>query len=63
MSRISEKIKSLVSKRISNKGNNAAEQPKRSEEELEAICKSKSLLQRTQDSIKEIWLLCMEPFI
>lgn len=63
MSRISEKIKSLVSKRISNKGNNAAEQSKRSDEELEAICKSKSLLQRTQDSIKEIWLLCMEPFI
>ncbi len=66
MSRICDRInriKSLLSKKTPDNNNNSVEQPKRSEEELEMVCKSKSLLQKTQDSIKEIWLLCMEPFM
>lgn len=63
MSRICDRIKSLLSKKDSDNNNNSVEQPERSEEELEMVCKSKSLLQKTQDSIKEIWLLCMEPFM
>lgn len=63
MSRIYDMIKGLPPKKVSANSGNSDEQPKRSEEELETICKSKSLLQKTQDSIREIWLLCMEPFI
>lgn len=62
MSRIYGKIKSLLSKDSSSGNNNTDKQNNRSEE-LEAICKSKSLLQKTQNSVKEIWLLCMEPFV
>lgn len=63
MSRIYDKIKGLLPKKGSANSGNTEEQPKRSEEELETICKSKSLFQKTQDSIREIWLLCMEPFM
>ena len=56
-------IKGLLPKKFSANSGNSDEQPKRSEEELETICKSKSLLQKTQDSIRDIWLLCMEPFM
>ena len=56
-------IKGLLPKKVSANSGNFDEQPQRSEEELETICKSKSLFQKTQDSIKEIWLLCMEPFM
>ena len=56
-------IKGLLPKKVSANSGNSDEQPKRSEGELETICKSKSLLQKTQDSIREIWLLCMEPFM
>ena len=66
MSRIYDRIQGLLPKKISANSDNSDEhdkQPKRSEEELETICKSKSLLQKTQDSIREIWLLCMEPFM
>ena len=58
MSRIYDMIKGLLPKKVSaNSGNSD------SEDELETICESKSLLQKTQDSIREIWLLCMEPFM
>ena len=63
MSRIYDKLKGLIPKKVSAYSGNSDEQPKRSEEELETICESKSLLQKTQDSIREIWLLSMEPFI
>ena len=63
MSRIYNRIKGLLLKNVSANSGNSEEQPKRSEEELETICKSKSLLQKTQDSIRDIWLLCMEPFM
>ena len=63
MSRIHDRIKGLRPKKVSANSDNSDEQPKRSEEELETICKSKSLLQKTQDNIREIWLLCMEPFM
>lgn len=63
MSRIYDMIKGLLPKKVSANSGNSDEQLKRSEGELETICKSKSLLQKTQDSIREIWLLCMEPFI
>lgn len=63
MSRIYDMIKGLLPKKVSANSGNFDEQPQRSEEELETICKSKSLFQKTQDSIKEIWLLCMEPFM
>lgn len=63
MSRIYDMIKGLLPKKVSTNSGNSDEHPKRSEEELETICKSKSLLQKTQDSIREIWLLCMEPFM
>lgn len=64
MSRIYDRIKGLLPKKVSANSDNSDEQPKRSEEELETICESKSLLQKkTQDSIREIWLLCMEPFM
>lgn len=63
MSKIYDKIQGLLPKKFSADSGNSDEQPKRSEEELETICKSKSLLQKTQDSIREIWLLCMEPFM
>lgn len=56
-------IKGLLPKKFSANSGNSDEQLKRSEGELETICKSKSLLQKMQDSIREIWLLCMEPFI
>ena len=56
-------IKGLLPKKVSANSNISDEQPQRSEEELEMICESKSLLQKTQDSIREIWLLCMEPFM
>ena len=62
MSRIYDMIKGLLPKKVSaNSGN--SDELKCSEEELETICESKSLLQKTQDSIREIWLLCMEPFM
>lgn len=60
MSRIYNRIKGLLLKNVSANSGNSEEQPKRSEEELETICKSKSLLQKTQDSISEIWLLSMD---
>ena len=63
MSRIYDRIKELLPKKVSANSDNSEEQPQRSEEELETICESKSLLQKTQDSIREIWLLCMEPFM
>lgn len=63
MSRIYDMIKGLLPKKVSANSGNFDKQPKRSEEDLETICKSKSLLQKTQDSIREIWLLCMEPFM
>lgn len=63
MSRIYDMIKGLLPKKVSANSGNSDEQLKRSEGELETICKSKSLLQKMQDSIREIWLLCMEPFI
>lgn len=63
MSRIYDMIKGLLPKKVSANSGYSDEHPKRSEEELETICKSKSLLQKTQDSIREIWLLCMEPFM
>lgn len=63
MSKIYDRIQGLLPKKVSANSGNFDEQPKRSEGELETICKSKSLLQKTQDSIREIWLLCMEPFI
>ena len=56
-------IKGLLPKKVSANSGNSDKQPKRSEEELETIRESKSLLQKTQDSISEIWLLCMEPFM
>lgn len=63
MSKIYDRIQGLLPKKVSANSGNSDEQPKRSEGELETICKSKSLLQKTQDSIREIWLLCMEPFM
>ena len=63
MSRIYDRIKGLLPKKVSANSGNSDEQPIRSEEELETICESKSLLQKTQDHIREIWLLCMEPFM
>ena len=63
MSRIYDMIKGLLPKNVSANSGNSDEQPQRSEEELETICESKSLLQKMEDSIREIWLLCMEPFI
>ena len=63
MNRIYDRIKGLLPKKVSANSGNSDKQPKRSEEELETICKSESLLQKTQDSIREIWLLCMEPFM
>ena len=60
MSRIYNRIKGLLPKNVSANSGNSDEQPKRSEEELETICESKSLLQKTQDSISEIWLLSMD---
>lgn len=63
MSRFYDKIKGLLPKKVSANSDNSDEQPQRSEDELETICESKSLLQKTQDSIREIWLLCMEPFM
>ena len=63
MSKIYDRIQGLLPKKVSANSGNSDEHPKRSEEELETICKSKSLLQKTQDSIRDIWLLCMEPFI
>lgn len=63
MSRIYDMIKGLLPKKVSANSGNSDEQSQRSEEELETICKSKSLLQKTQDNIREIWLLCMEPFM
>lgn len=56
-------IKGLLPKNVSANSGNSDEQPQRSEEELETICESKSLLQKMEDSIREIWLLCMEPFM
>ena len=56
-------IKGLRPKKVSANSDTSDEQPQRSEKELETICESKSLLQKTQDSIREIWLLCMEPFM
>ena len=63
MSRIYDMIKGLLPKKISANSGNSDEHPKRSEEELETIRESKSLLQKTPDNIREIWLLCMEPFM
>ena len=63
MSRFYDRIKGLRPKKVSANSDTSDEQPQRSEEELETICESKSLLQKTQDSIREIWLLCMEPFM
>ncbi|WP_444367237.1 hypothetical protein [Prevotella sp.] len=63
MSRIYDMIKGLLPKNVSANSGNSDEQPQRSEEELETICESKSLLQKMEDSIREIWLLCMEPFM
>ena len=63
MSRIYDMIKGLLPKKVSANSGNSHKQPKRSEEVLETIRESKSLLQKTQDSIREIWLLCMEPFM
>lgn len=63
MSRIYDIIKGLLPKKVSANSGISDEQPKRSEEELETICGNKSLLQKTQYSIREIWLLCMEPFM
>mgnify|MGYP004648427755 FL=1 len=63
MSRIYDMIKGLLPKKVSANSGNSDEQPQRSEDELETICESKSLLQKTQDNIREIWLLCMEPFM
>ena len=63
MGRIYDRIKGLLPKKFSANSGNSDEQPKRSEEELETICKSKPLFQKKQDSIREIWLLCMEPFM
>ena len=63
MSRIYDMIKGLLPKKVSANSGNSDEQPQRSEEELETICESKPLFQKTQDSIREIWLLCMEPFM
>ena len=63
MSRIYDMIKGLLPKKVSANSGNSDEQPQRSEEELETICESKSLLQKAQDSIREICLLCMEPFM
>lgn len=60
MSKIYDRLKSLLSKKISDNSSNSEELPKCPDEELETICKSKSLLQKTQDSIREIWLLCVE---
>ena len=63
MSKIYDRIQGLLPKKVSANSGNSDKHPKRSEEALETICKSESLLQKTQDSIREIWLLCMEPFI
>lgn len=63
MSRIYDMIKELLPKKVSANSDTSDEQSQRSEEELETICECKSLLQKTQDSIREIWLLCMEPFM
>ena len=63
MSRIYDMIKGLLPKKVSANSGNSDKQPQRSEEELETIFESKSLLQKTQDSIREIWLLCMEQFM
>ena len=63
MGRIYDRIKGLLPKKVSANSGNSDEQPKRPEEELETICKSKPLFQKTQDSIREIWLLCTEPFM
>ena len=50
MNRIYDMIKGLLPKKVSANSGNYDKQPKRSEEELETICKSKSLLQKTQDT-------------
>lgn len=63
MRKIYDKIKSLLQKKISDANSNTDEQSKRSPEELATICKSKSLLQKTRNSIREVWLLCMEPYL
>lgn len=63
MGRMYNKKKSLLFKRASGEDNITDEQVNRSEEELEAICKSKSRLQKTQGYVREVWLLCMEPFM
>ena len=63
MNRIYDMIKGLLPKKVSANSDTSDEQPQRSEKESETICESKSLLQKTQDSIREIWLLCMEPFM
>ena len=63
MNRIYDMIKGLLPKKVSANSGNSDKQPNRSEEELETIRESKSLLQKTQDSIRELWLLCMEPFM
>lgn len=57
MSRIYDMVKGLLPNKVLANSGNSDKQPKRSEEELETICESKSLLQKTQDSIREIWLL------
>lgn len=46
MSRIYDMIKGLLPKNVSANSGNSDEQPQRSEEELETICESKSLLQK-----------------
>ena len=63
MGRIYDRIKGLLPKKVSANSGNSDEQPKRSEEELETICKSKPLFQKKQDSIREIRLLCIEPYM
>ena len=50
MSRIYDMIKGLLPKKVSANSGNSDKQPKRSEEELETIRESKSLLQKTQDN-------------
>lgn len=46
MSKIYDRIQGLLPKKVSANSGNSDEQPKRSEGELETICKSKSLLQK-----------------
>lgn len=51
MGRIYDRIKGLLPKKVSANSGNSDEQPKRPEEELETICKSKPLFQKRKTAL------------